>query len=414
MTDIQITKADAEPGSASFRVEIPTARVAAAEAQAARQVARRVKLPGFRAGKVPLAVVQKRYAGAIREQVLQDLIQESWRSTLEREQLDPIADPHVHDLKFESGAPVTFELHVEIRPQLELTRLGGFTLTRAVRPVTDEMVQEQLEDLRRQRAPWAPQEAPPAPGDMVRVTLASLEDGEAKDPRDHQIVLGQDQAIPDVESRLMEMTPGETRDTSVRFPDDFPDEAKRGQSRQVRLTLHEAKRQDLPALDDAFAAEVGDFPSLDALRAAIRDDLETEARREADAGVRRQVIEHIAEANAVPAPRPLVERLLQAFARGYEIPEQAFANFAQEFRPVAEAQVRRDLILDHVARTEHLRATEDELDQRIADLAARRNMETGALYASLQKANRLKDLQFSITEEKVYDHLLSQSTIEER
>ena len=414
MTDIQITKADAEPGAASFRVEIPTAHVAAAEQKAARQVAQRVKLPGFRAGKVPLAVVQKRYAGAIREQVLQDLIHESWRSTLEREQLDPIADPHVHDLKFEAGAPVTFELHVEVRPALDLTTTGGFTLTRAVRPVTDEMVQAQLEDLRRQRAPWVPLAERPVPGDLVRVTLATLEDGNATDPRDHQIVIGQSQAIPAVEERLMQMTPGETVDTSVKFPDDFPDETKRGMSREVRLTLHEAKRQELPALDDTFAGEVGDFASLDALTAAVREDLETEARREADAGLRRQVIERIAEANGVPAPRSLVERLLQAFARGYEIPEEAFANFAEEFRPVAEGQVRRDLILDHVARTEKLRATEDELDQRIADLAARRNMETGALYASLQKANRLKDLQFSITEEKVYDHLLSQSTIEER
>lgn len=414
MTDIQITKADAEPGAASFRIEIPTAHVEAAEQKAARQVARRVKLPGFRSGKVPLAVVQKRYAGAIREQVVQDLIHESWRSTLEREQLDPIADPHVHDLKFEAGAPVTFELHVEIRPELDLKTTGGFTLTREVRPVTDEMVEEQLDDLRRQRAPWVPLTGRPEPGDLVRVTLATLEDGNATDPRDHQIVIGQNQAIPAVEERLMQMTPGETIDTAVKFPDDFPDETKRGVSREVRLTLHEAKRQELPALDDAFAGEVGDFASLDALKAAIREDLETEARREADAGLRRQVIEHIAEANGVPAPRPLVERLLQAFARGYEIPEQAFPNFAQEFRPVAESQVRRDLILDHVARAEGLRATEDELDQRIADLAARRNMDTGELYASLQKANRLKDLQFSITEEKVYDHLLSQSTIEER
>jgi len=414
MTDIQITKADAEPGAASFRVEIATGRVTEAERKAARAVAQRVKLPGFRAGKVPLPVVQKRYADAIREQVIQDLIQESWRSTLEREQLDPIADPHIHDLKFESGAPLTFELHVEVRPRLTLATTGGFTLTRQVRAVPDEMVDEQIETLRKQRAPWGPVMVQPAPGDMVRVALATIEDAEGTDPHDYQIVLGQNQAIPDVEARVMRMTPGETVDASVRFPDDFPDEAKRGQTRQIRLTLHEAKRQELPSIDDAFAGEVGDFASLDALKLAVREDLELEARREVDAAIRRQVIEKIADANAVPAPRPLVERLLRAFAQGYEIPEQTFTNFAQEFRPVAEAQVRRDLILDHVARTENLRATEDEIDARVADLATRRNMEPGQLYASLQKAGRLKDLQFGITEDKVYDHLLSQSTIEER
>jgi trigger factor len=414
MTDIQITKAEAEPGAASFRVEIATERVTQARKKATRAVAQKVRLPGFRAGKAPLEVVERRYADAIRDQVIQDLIHESWRSTLEREQLEPIADPHIHDLKFEAGSPLTFELHVEVRPQLTLTQTGGFTLQREVRPVSDDLVQDQLDDLRKQRAPWSPITEHPAPGDMVRVTLATLTDGEAAEPHDYQIVIGQQQAIPDVEERLMRMAPGETADHTVRFPDDFPDEFKRGQSRQVRLTLHEAKRQDLPVLDDAFAGEVGDFPSLDALKTAVRQDLEVETRREADATLRRQVVERIAEANSVPAPRSLVERLLRAFAQTYEVPEESFPNFAQEFRPVAETQVRRDLILDHVAQTENLKASEDELDERVADLAARRNMEPGQLYASLQKAGRLKDLQFSITEEKVFAHLLGQSTIEER
>lgn len=412
-TDIQVTRAGTEPGAATFRVEVPAERVARAEAKAAKQFAKQARLPGFRKGRAPLAVVRRRYHDAIREQVLREVIGESWKQTLDQEDLDPIADPHVHDLTFEDGQPLTFELHVEVKPELSLERLGGFTLQRAVQPVTDEMVAEQLAELRRQRAPWVPLEEArrPQPGEMVSITLATLTDGEPSDEKQYQLVLGEGQAIPDIEERIRELSPGETADATVTFPPDFPDESKRGQSRQVRLTLHEIKRMDLPELDDDFAREVGDFEDLAALRVAVREDLETDARREADAAVRRQLIDEIAGANAVPAPRPLMQRLLNAYARAYGIGEDQFQQFATEFAPVAEMQVKRDLILDHVAREEGLQATEAELDERVAEIARRRNQEPGEVYAALQKAGRLKEIEQNVTEEKVFAHLLAQSTI---
>jgi trigger factor len=411
---IEITKAKEEPGSALFRVAVTPERVQRAEDKAAHALAQRARLPGFRQGKAPIAVVRKRYGDAIREQVLREVIGESWKATIEREKLDPIADPHVHDLKFEAGAPLTFELHVEVKPELTLERLGGFTLTRTVGPVTDDTVGEQLEELRRQRAAWVPLDAERAkPGDLAAVTLATIEDGVAGEAKPYRVVLGQGQAIPDVEEQIMSLAVGESRDADVRFPADFPDEAKRGQSRRVRITLQEVKRQELPALDDAFAREVGDFDSLEALRQAVRSDLEVEARRSADAGVRRQLIEQIVAANGVPAPRSLVGRVLRAYAQAYQVPDERFEGFAQEFFPLAEAQVRRDLVLDHVARARGLHATEEELDGRISEIARRRDVPPGQVYAELQKAERLKELEQSITEEKVFAHLLAQSTVTE-
>ena len=148
-----------------------------------------------------------------------------------------------------------------------------------------------------------------------------------------------------------------------------------------------------------------------ALRRAVREDMELDAAREADADIRRQAIEQVVAANGVVAPRPLVERALNAFAQSYKISEEQFQQFAQEFAPIAEAQVRRDLVLDHVAETQNLRATEAELDERVAELAKRRKMDAGQLYASLQKADRLRDLERGITEEKVFAYLLEQSTV---
>ena len=416
MPDIQVKKTGEEPGAASLAVTVPLEHVREAEERATTVYQQRARLPGFRKGKAPAALVKKHYADDIRQQVLQDLIRESWSLALEQEVLKPVADPHIHNLKWEAGAPVTFEFHVEVKPDLKLERLGKFHLKRRVAKVTEEQVLAQLNELREQKAPWTPVPGErPRLKDLVHVTIATREGegAEAKEPQPYQLVLGEGRAIPEVEERILGLVPGETIDATVRFPDDFPDEAKRGRPRDIRLTLHEVKRQHLPETDDAFAREVGDFDSLESLKRAIREDLEKEAEREADSKLRADLLEQIIAANRVSSPRPLVERALWAYAQAYGIPEDRWPQFATEFRPIAEAQVRRDLILDYVAEQHALHATEAELDRRIKELAERRSMPTEQLYASLEKAKRLRDVERSITEEKVFAFLVSQSTVEQ-
>jgi len=413
MPDILVKKTRAEPGEASLEVTIPPDNVKAAEERATKVYQQRARLPGFRQGKAPAAVVRKKFADDIRQETLRELVQESWRVAQKQEELKPIADPHIHNLKWEDGAPVTFEFHVELKPELKLQRLGGFRLTRTVPAVSAAQVDAQLHGMREQRAPWTPVAGEkPKLKDLVDVTIATRENGEAKDPQPYQFVLGEGRAIPEVEERIMNLTPGESVDATVRFPDDFAEEAKRGQTRDIHLTLREVKRQELAALDDAFAREMGDFESLGALRAAVTADLGKEAEREADAKVRAELLEQIVQANNVVAPRALVERVLGMYAQAYEIPEERWEQFAKEFRTVAELQVRRDLVLDNVVESQNLRATEAELDARIQQLAERRNMPAAQLYASLEKAKRLRDVARSITEEKVFAYLLSQSTVE--
>ncbi len=414
MPDILVKKTRAEPGEASLEVTIPPDNVKAAEERATKTYQRRARLPGFRQGKAPAAVVRKKFADDIRQETLRELVQESWRVAQKQEELKPIADPHIHNLKWEEGAPVTFEFHVELKPDLKLQRVGGFRLTRTVPAVSAAQVDAQLNAMREQRAPWTPVTGEkPKPKDLVDVIIATRENGAVKDPQPYQFVLGEGRAIPDVEERVMNLTPGESLDATVRFPDDFAEEAKRGQTRDIQLTLREVKRQELAALDDAFAREMGDFESLDALRTAVTTDLGKEAGRDADAKLRTELIEQIVQANNVVAPRPLVERVLGMYAQAYEIPEERWPQFAEEFRSIAEAQVRRDLVLDYVVESQNLRATEGELDERIQQLAERRGMPAAQLYASLEKAKRLRDVARSITEEKVFAYLLSQSTVEQ-
>jgi trigger factor len=414
MNQITVEKTAEDSASKSLHVTVPVDRVREAEARALKYYAKRARLPGFRPGKAPETVVRKRFGDAIRQTVLEEVIRESWETAKSSESLKPITDPAIRNLKFEEGSPIEFELHVEVRPELKLERLGGFRIERRVPPVAPAAIDEQLARIQEHKAAWIPVEGvKPGPGQMVRVEVAPIENGVAGPSQPHDLILGENQAIPELEERIMALLPGETTEAEVRYPEDHPDESKRGQARRVRITLHEVKRQELPPLDDALAREAGDFENLEALRAAIREDLEREASREADASVRQQLVAQIVEANRVEAPHSLVHRLIHGYAEIYKVPEAQLAGFEQQFHQVAESQVKRDLVLDAIAESQGLRATEAELDQRISAMAAARGAPVNQVYASLQKANRLQELERAITEEKVFDFLLQQSTIEE-
>jgi trigger factor len=414
MNHITVEKTAEDSASKSLHVTVPVDRVREAEARALKYYAKRARLPGFRPGKAPDTVVRKRFGDAIRQTVLEEVIRESWETAKTAESLKPITDPAIRNLKFEDGSPIEFELHVEVRPELKLERVGGFRLERRVAPVTDSAINEQLARIQEHKAAWIPVEgATPMSGQMVRVEVAPIENGVAGPAQPHDLVLGDNQAIPELEERIMTLLPGETAEAEVRFPDDHPEESRRGQTRRVRITLHEVKRQELPPLDDALAREAGDFENLDALRAAVRQDLEREAAREADTEVRRNLIGQLVEANRVEAPHSLVHRLLHGYAEVYKVPEEQLAGFEQQFHGIAEAQVKRDLALDALVEAHELRATESELDERINAMAATRGVPAGQVYASLQKANRLQELERAITEEKAFDFLLKQSTVED-
>lgn len=411
--DIQITTKKSEGVERLLEVSIPLATVNAEEEKQARRYATTVRLPGFRPGKAPAAMVRKRFKDAIRQQVLETLVQEAFKEVMEREKLDVAAQPHVHDVKFDDGGPLTFELHLEVRPTIELKRTEGFRVTRNVTVVTDETVNEQIEKLRDDKATWTPVEEQPREGDMVKVLLSTPEGADDAMPegRPYDLVLGGGQAIPGVEELVMELTPGETKERSVKWPDDFPDETQRGVSKNVRVMLQDVKRKSAPALDDDFAREVGDFDSLVALRAAVRTDLEDHATRDADALVRQTLLDNVAEANPFDVPPSWVTRMIDAYMKAYQIPDDQRETFGAEFAAVAEKQVRRDMLIDAISEQEKLTATEKDVDERVAKVAEQRKTDPGQVYASLQKAGRLPEIERSITEEKVFEWLTARNDV---
>jgi trigger factor len=177
------------------------------------------------------------------------------------------------------------------------------------------------------------------------------------------------------------------------------------------MTLNEVKRKTLPDLDDAFAREAGDFDSADALRTAVRSDMQKYLEREADAAVRQKLVDEIVSANPFDVPKSWVQQLVKSYAEAYQIPAEQHDQFDGEFRTIAERQIKRDLIVETLAEREKLAASERDIDDRIAEQAEARKMSPGDLYTAMEKAGRLKELERSITEDKVFQWLMAQNNI---
>jgi trigger factor len=409
---ITITPTESAGVSRRMQISVPADTVASFENQAARKYATQARIPGFRPGKAPAAMVRKRYAAEVRQEAIELAMNEAFREAVEREGLKLAAQPHVHDLKAEPGQPLEFELHCEVRPEPELSILSGFSVTRRDAVVTDELIEEQIEKIRDQKADWAPVDDKPAPGDMVTVLLSTADaDGSLPDGKEYRLVLGGGQAIAGIEELIMETAPGGTTERQVRWPDDFPDESQRGATKLVRVALTDVKRKAMPALDDAFAREVGDFDTVQILRDAVRADMSEHAKREADAEVRGQLIDRIVEANPFDVPKAWVLQLVDGYMKMYGVPEHEKQRFADEFMPMAERQVRRDLIIDTIAERETLTASASDVDARIETLAKARNVDPGQVYAQLQKAGRLQEIERELTEDRVFGWLLEMNPV---
>ena len=410
--NLTITPTEQTGISRRLQISVPRETVASYEDQAARKYASQVTLPGFRVGKAPPSIVRKKFAEAIRQEAIELVINEAFKEVVERQSLKLASQPHVHGLKSVPGQPLEFELHCELRPELALTKIDGLTVTRRESPVTDDLIEEQIAKLREQKGDWAPVEDKPAPGDMVTVMLSTAEaDGTMPEGREFRLVLGGGQAIAGIEELIMEAGPGQTIERLVRWPDDFPDESQRGSTKNARVDVTDVKRKSLPALDDAFAREVGDFDTVEALRAAVRVDMAAHAKREADADVRGQLIEKIVEANGFEVPNSWVNQLIEGYMQMYGVPDAEKQRFAVEFRPMAEKQVRRDLIIDTLAERESLVASAADVDARIEEMAKARNVDPGQVYAQLQKAGRLQEIEREITESRVFTWLLERNAI---
>jgi trigger factor len=401
--------------SRRLTITVPAERVDRERRSTIQRLSKRVRLPGFRKGKVPDSVMRKRFGPAIEQETLEKVMGEAYREAIQREGLAPITQGSIDRVDYSEGTDLTFDVDFDVRPQVELDRIGGFQLQRELRPVADGQIDEVIQRLREEHATWHPVEAePPLVGDAVVVDITPLEEetGASGQARSYEIVMGEGQAVPAIEDVIRTLPAGSEGDFTVDLPESTDDPAAGTKPHRIRVSVREVKRAELPTLDDGFAQGLGDFESLDVLRERIRSDLEREAENDAERQLRGQLLGEIIGANPFDVPESMTREYLNRV-----IPEREGVDAARldeirdSARPAAENAIRRMLIVERIAEQESLHARPEEVEARVTGIAERLGRSPAEVRSQLQKSGRLNELEEEITEDRVFDYLKSLSTL---
>jgi trigger factor len=412
---LQISVEEGERWRRTMSVTVPSGVVSSERSRLTGELAGRLKLPGFRKGRVPHSVVEKRFGNSLSREALDKLIGAAYREALNQQELSPISEGEVGEVQYEPDRDLTFSISFDIRPEVEISRLGGFKVERPPLAGLDDKIEQILQRLREERGTWlSVDEGHPIDGDLVAVEIQRIDDGEVGEMQPYQLVIGQGDAIPDIEEAIRSLEVDGSGEFVVRFPDDSANEERRGQEERLLVRVVSRQQLELPELDAEFAKSLGEFESVDDLTEKIRTDLDREAVEQAEAVVRGKLLDAILEANPFTVPISMVDRYVESVLGDSEgvSPEQLIET-KEKIAPQAEHAVKRILAIDRVSEMQDLRATEAELDDRIEEIAEKSGDTPAQIYANLQKSERLEALEREITERKVFDFLKEQSEITE-
>jgi trigger factor len=414
VSSLQISLEEGTRWSRTLSIVVPADLVQSERQNAVKKLAKQIKIPGFRAGKVPSQVIEKRFGPAINQELVDRVVNEAFREVLKERDLRPISEGQVSRVDFDGTADLSFDVQFEVAPEITLGTTGGFKIERPAVNIGDEQVTEVLARLREQHGTWVPAtKGKPKDGDRVQVRIQRLDDS-GDEPRPYEFVLGKNEAIPDIEVGIRTLSIGKEGDFTITFPDDFPTEEKRGQQDSVRIFLDGRKTQELPALDDAFAGQLGDFESLDALRTRVQEDLRKEAERESEGVVRQRLLEALVDANPFEAPHSMVDHYIRSLIGEEQKLSEAQMTMAREqLGTQADAAVKTALVLEAYIAKKEIKVSEEDVDTRIEEMATRAGTEPGALYTRLQKSGQLERLERELLESQAFEALASESTITE-
>jgi trigger factor len=385
-------------------------------------LARRTRLKGFRPGKAPLELVEKRFAEAIEHDLLDDLVRSGYEAGVRQSGLDPVAPPTISEAHWAGDGALEFSAEVDVRPVVELARTRGFRIERPARAIGDADVERVIERLRHERADWPDVDRAAAIGDRVAFDSVPLDDGgaalEAERIANHVVELGSGTLVPDFEAGLVGRKAGEEATIDVTFPDDHPNPALRGRARRFRIVTHAVKERVLPPLDDSFARTLGEFSDVAALREQIRANLEQDLAEQSEREIHEALIDEIIAANPIELPEALVDRYLGGMMADRsgplgQVPEERRADLGEILRPGAERALKRYYILQRVAEIEKLDATETDLGAVIAERATAMGLTADELRRRLAKSGELEDLRHHLTMERVFTWLRENSQITE-
>jgi trigger factor len=392
------------PVERRLRVDVPTARVDAAFDAVYRTMGRQVRVRGFRPGHVPRSVLERMLGERARGEVMERVLRESLPKAIEEADLAVVGEPRLTPGEEpKQGSPYSYEVTVEIRPEIELRKVRGLEVTRPELPEPDEdPVERYLGELREAHAQLV--EEP------VGTTAAR-----------GRIEIGSGRAIPGFEEQIEGMAAGGEREFDLELPEGYPVAELAGKRTHFRVQLVGLKRKDLPALDDEFAKDVSEFDTLQAFRDDLNRRVAEGREKERERALREAVARKLVEENQFPVPPSLVERQLSmriaraATQLGRELPEERLrelvSRWREEWRPQTEQSVALSMLVHDVAKAESIEVSGEDVDTRLREIAEQRDTTVTKLRRESRDTGLVEGIEASLLEERVLEFLVSEASV---
>jgi trigger factor len=426
---VKVSSAELPPRQLSLDIEVEPERLDSAMDAAYRRLSGRVDVPGFRRGKAPRSMVERMIGrDRIVEEALDRLVPEVVAEAMEQEKVEPYTRPRVESIEFD---PLRLKAIVGLAPKVELGDYkADFRVASEPATIGDEQVDAVIERLRESHAQWAPVERPVQTGDRVGLDLRALVEGLAKpvlDSKDAEYVVDAAgaQPAPGFADQLVGVTSGESKTFTLTMPEDYRDKDVAGKPAEFTVAVHWVKERELPALDDDFVQQVGEYADVAGLRAAI----EAQLREREEVRVREQleeaVVSKLVEISSIEFPPQLIDHqaqhMLETFTRNVEqqgLQLQQYLRligkeqdaFEQEIRTEAEARVRRSLAMDAFADAEKIDVEQQEVADEVHRAAAGADEAAAVEQLALANPTTLQRVQEVTRERKAMARLIDLAT----
>jgi len=425
---IRVETIETTPILHTIEIEVDASRVRKAFERAYRDLAKQVRVKGFRPGKAPRSVLEKLYGASVAEQLEQTLVSETLGEAIEIAGIQPVSEPAISGGKPAPDANFKYTASLEVSPEIELPDLRGLPAIRPEVSVEDAEVDERLEELRNANAPLVEEAEGTAlaRGHTATIDFVGRIDGEIFEGgtgRGVPLEIGGGRFIPGFEDQLTGAQSGDDREVRVTFPEAYGNAEVAGKEAVFAVHIVDIRKPQIPELDDEFAKDLGDFDSLEALRARIRADLEAGQERESKQTFRTTLMDALLERMDFSAPPGMIDRQLQnQLANAHKRLEGQLDHDAihaqldrwrEEWRPQAERDVREMLALQAIAKKHEIEVAEDEVDAKIDELMGGAQGQDPRLREAQQDESLRAALRHQLQDEKVLDFLASEAKIEE-
>ena len=416
-----------EPCVRRLTIEVPAEKVNQEFGTIYNDLQKRVKMPGFRQGKVPRRLLENYYRQTVEQEVLRKLVPEALSEVMVKENVASVGEPQIDQIALEKGQPLRFVATTQVVPDFTITDYHDWTFERRIPEVTETHIAQTLENIRARHAILQNVEDRAVhEGDVVILDYTSSLDGRhvpGVAGTKVSVEVGSGQSLPEIEQGLIGMTRGEEKSITVHFPADLRNATLAGQVGQCHVVVVEIKEKLLPDLDDDFARSAyEEVDSLEALRVKVREELEKVARQRADAVVQRDILQRLVADHPIDVPDVLIqEELRRAYLQQRrqetdgQLTEADYHVAPESLRAAFGAQaleaVRGQLILRHIATEAELTVADTEVDAEVAVLAARTAQNPEALKKTMERNGSLRTLEANLLESKVFTKLMTEMQI---